>query len=1307
MKTKSLLILVSSAMSILLVGCSSNNSSSNNLTGYLVDSAVSGVSYTTATISGTTDSSGAFNYASGETVTFSVGSITIGSIASIPTDGKVMPQDIAGIARTQQNTAVTNIAQLLQSLDDDANPANGISITEATRNSLNATFNIQSASSNEINSAVTAAGKTLVSSTAALAHLASTASSVTGSTINSFSTVATSSSSSSTAAVATAVSGIAIDGELSGSTVCLDTKLTGTCADETIKTTTAANGTYSLSVPLSIDETAYPLIVEGGFDTGANGAPFEGKIKGYASLKDGDDVILSPLTTLVAEKMKAGSAGGITDAEILAAKTAVATSLFGAGADPEKAISNPKDDAEVYKQAQKIQKTMETFRSMAKKVAGGKTDNQLMEEAFKAVSEVLTDANTPFEEQLGNMSDAFIVNLNAGGLTISDADKANMKTMTEDVVKPFAGMIASQTFDVTNADELKKAEASMFAFTEKFEMDFENKADLGELITSKDNFVGDMAQDMQDFKDVYDNAGADLNNLQPDQMAAMMITFGDNLDANTMTQMLGDPALLDSIGDLSDGFDDAALAAVKSSVETEMAAPTGGNTYDFISLNEFQALTATNLVPVELNTSGFAEAGAKKTMVKFSPMGFEGYMDFTFDGTAANVDITDYENNMDFFSEKFGQVANLDGTQTEGVTYSDDNLTMNIAGADRNLTILSYTTFGLGIDENITTEPISGFSVPMPTTAVKYLVKVVNNSNIVEEEELIGSHDFPTPTDYASLAAVKSAYAKNEPKFMWFGFQFEGTDTEGNLVFKNSTGGFDVIGSYSTENIVANFNSVDDNKSVMKLLFSKPAEVENVDTSTIVYDESTNLENKDDPFDEGIIPLLYVDGGKVYGGSYIKAGTSEIAKFYNAAAFNTLTSYFGMPPQGLDINSVTATNHAFDGTYNSDEIKIQLKDSTDLMTVPEEVNTTSMKVMLMHLADISTYNADKNLSNMWMPAQFASMLSTQEFSTEYVMPDFTSLTEDSGTDSMKFNFTPGMAGKYMLDVFYDKAGNGAMARAGVKVFDIANPQFTADEVNSTLIERYSDSGGDGYIFLGDGRVVFVNSDATNGYTNIQEDQAPILRTDGGEEYNAFALWSVADGNITFDLNNTTVNKQIQAWEDNSTHKAVSYFGRSDYAKATDTNIMNYMSVVSIKKLQSISTSTILADSNISIYYDDAERNVKEEYTLDGNGNANVSYSFDNSYDGSYVTSVGTSKYRIIDNNASIVFYDFSGEANSTMSSLRDGVATEIVNFDAVDGTVGTGMIFHYYGVTDANVSNYKDLNDTDGWSGNVDISLSI
>ena len=97
------------------------------ITGVFVDSAVGGLHYQTDSLSGITNSLGEFQFYAGESITFSVGNVEFPSTAAKTT---LTPLDLAD-GDSLSDTTVVNIVRLLQSLDNDGNPDNGIMIDDA------------------------------------------------------------------------------------------------------------------------------------------------------------------------------------------------------------------------------------------------------------------------------------------------------------------------------------------------------------------------------------------------------------------------------------------------------------------------------------------------------------------------------------------------------------------------------------------------------------------------------------------------------------------------------------------------------------------------------------------------------------------------------------------------------------------------------------------------------------------------------------------------------------------------------------------------------------------------------------------------------------------------------------------------------------------------------------------------------------------------------------------------------------------------------------------------------------------------
>lgn len=93
-------------------------------TGVFVDSAVSGLSYETSSgVKGTTDAQGQFKYNPGDNVTFKIGGVTLGTGKA---SGTVTPAHIS--EGGEDSNKFTNLLVLLQSLDLDGNPDNGITL---------------------------------------------------------------------------------------------------------------------------------------------------------------------------------------------------------------------------------------------------------------------------------------------------------------------------------------------------------------------------------------------------------------------------------------------------------------------------------------------------------------------------------------------------------------------------------------------------------------------------------------------------------------------------------------------------------------------------------------------------------------------------------------------------------------------------------------------------------------------------------------------------------------------------------------------------------------------------------------------------------------------------------------------------------------------------------------------------------------------------------------------------------------------------------------------------------------------------
>lgn len=119
---------------LLLAGCGGGGGGgggggTTTAAGTFVDAPVQGLSYVSGGQSGVTGAGGSFTYEVGNTVTFSLGGVTLGQATG---DAVISPVDLVS-GGSPANAAVQNIVRFLMTLDDDGDPANGITISTEVR----------------------------------------------------------------------------------------------------------------------------------------------------------------------------------------------------------------------------------------------------------------------------------------------------------------------------------------------------------------------------------------------------------------------------------------------------------------------------------------------------------------------------------------------------------------------------------------------------------------------------------------------------------------------------------------------------------------------------------------------------------------------------------------------------------------------------------------------------------------------------------------------------------------------------------------------------------------------------------------------------------------------------------------------------------------------------------------------------------------------------------------------------------------------------------------------------------------------
>lgn len=113
---------------------SSGGSAAGLETGVFLDSPIVNIGYRTespdgVTREGATNAAGQYNYQEGDMVTFFIGDLEFPAVAA---RGVVTPLDIAG-TESIEDQMVINMIRLLQTLDNDGDPDNGITITELAK----------------------------------------------------------------------------------------------------------------------------------------------------------------------------------------------------------------------------------------------------------------------------------------------------------------------------------------------------------------------------------------------------------------------------------------------------------------------------------------------------------------------------------------------------------------------------------------------------------------------------------------------------------------------------------------------------------------------------------------------------------------------------------------------------------------------------------------------------------------------------------------------------------------------------------------------------------------------------------------------------------------------------------------------------------------------------------------------------------------------------------------------------------------------------------------------------------------------
>ena len=271
-----------------IIGCGDNSGTDdlNTLTtaysiplqsAFLIDSAIEGVTYANSNypsiekLNSTTDSTGKFYYTSDtSSVTLTLGKITLGTLltSSINSDDYFTIGELLGNSRSSSiyDTKMKNMLQLLQSIDSDGDPMNGITIDSTTQNELASLgssydFSANTYANSTLNAIVSglSGGYTLIDSDYAVANYEESMRTTLGLTVDTVVPAQPAVTSGTGIVTATSTYTITVRGEY-GSTVYVD----GAATTGTIGSTRFKSVTVPTSGTLSEGNNTYAITLNDG-----------------------------------------------------------------------------------------------------------------------------------------------------------------------------------------------------------------------------------------------------------------------------------------------------------------------------------------------------------------------------------------------------------------------------------------------------------------------------------------------------------------------------------------------------------------------------------------------------------------------------------------------------------------------------------------------------------------------------------------------------------------------------------------------------------------------------------------------------------------------------------------------------------------------------------------------------------------------------------------------------------------------------------------------------------------------------------
>ncbi len=137
-------------ISIVLASILSSCSNLEEKKAKVIDSEVQGLEYQCAGLVNYTNRDGELT-CTHMPLAFKIGELRLGLIYKMPNDGLILPQDIVGADRSDiTNKDVIKLSIILQTLDSDKNPNNGITISKESSNKLKLPIELKKVSLSEL-----------------------------------------------------------------------------------------------------------------------------------------------------------------------------------------------------------------------------------------------------------------------------------------------------------------------------------------------------------------------------------------------------------------------------------------------------------------------------------------------------------------------------------------------------------------------------------------------------------------------------------------------------------------------------------------------------------------------------------------------------------------------------------------------------------------------------------------------------------------------------------------------------------------------------------------------------------------------------------------------------------------------------------------------------------------------------------------------------------------------------------------------------------------------------------------------------